>query len=572
MSSFHLTESMDQILDRFDDAWNGPTPPRIEDFLTIGDSCQRLALLVELVRIDLERRLTAGELVRVEEVYLERFPELKTDRAVVVSLAAREFELRRASEPNLALAEYLSRFPEYRPELLVRLPTIDEKPKAEPTIETVPPLPQATAFAPGGQLGCYELIEELGRGGMGVVYLARDSQLKRLVAIKMVLCGGHSSEGARDRFRAEAEAIARLQHPHVVQVFSWGQQDALPYLVMEHIEGGRLDRRIAGQPQPPADAAHLLIVLARAVHAAHRAGIIHRDLKPANILLAPPGDEAALNTVYGCPKVSDFGLARLSGVSPVQTASLDLLGTPSYMAPEQAAGKAKEVGPAADIYSLGAILYELLTGRPPFVGVTILDILDQVKNQEPLPFSRLRIHVPRDLETICLKCLQKDPQKRYSSAEELADDLQRFREGRPIVARPIGVLDSIWLWCHRPERVREAGIFSVIAGIMFIFWALFGIVSLAVGAFPQARNQEALHWFLGMIFLIYCPMILIGLGSIARMAFVLWIGLGASFLAFVFLTAVVFQNLLSFTFDFGGIYTSNEIRTPTFRAVSFRMP
>jgi hypothetical protein len=295
----------------------------------------------------------------------------------------------------------------------------------------------ATAPGPAGppEIPGYEILDELGCGGMGVVYLARDTQLKRLVALKMVLAGAHSSEDSRGRFRAEAEAVARLQHPHVVQVFSWGEQGGLPYLVMEHVAGGGLDRRIAGRPQPPADAARLVMLLARAVHAAHKAEVVHRDLKPANVLLAPAADEPALNTAYGWPKVSDFGLARLSGGSGAQTASYDVLGTPSYMAPEQAAGKTREVGPPADIYSLGAILYELLTGRPPFKGESLLETLDQVRSLPPRPPRELCADIPAELESICLRCLAKAAADRYLTAQALSDDLHRFGEGHA-VSRP----------------------------------------------------------------------------------------------------------------------------------------
>ncbi|HJT76245.1 MAG TPA: protein kinase, partial [Gemmataceae bacterium] len=220
-------------------------------------------------------------------------------------------------------------------------------------------------------------------------------------------------------------AVARLQHPHVVQVFSWGEHDGLPYLVMEHVAGGGLDHRIAGRPQPPADAARLVALLARAVHAAHKAGIIHRDLKPANVLLAPAADEPALNTAYGWPKVSDFGLARQSDAGE-QTASYGVLGTPAYMAPEQAAGRVREVGPAADVYALGAILYELLTGHPPFKGDTVLETLDLVRSSPPRPPRDLRADVPPELEAVCLRCLAKAPADRYPTAQALADELGCF--------------------------------------------------------------------------------------------------------------------------------------------------
>ena len=562
-------DDVQTIRDRFEEAWKKETPPRIEDYLKTCESSQRQVLLIELMRIDLEQRLLAGEQIDVKNFYSERFPEIFLDRDVVVSLLSHGSERLQRYEPCNVLKDDANRLFEDNPGSLVILPTLDENSKGERPMETTPHLPEPAGFTPKGNLGCYELINELGRGAMGVVYLAHDNQLKRRVAIKMVLCGTHSSESMRNRFRSEAEAIARLQHPHVVQVYSWGQQDSLPYLVMEYIQGDRLDRKIAGQPQPPSDAAHLVMLLARAVHSAHRVGIIHRDLKPANILLAPPSTEPALNTVYGFPKVTDFGLARLSGDSPAQTATQELLGTPSYMPPEQAEGKAKDLGPSADIYSLGTILYELLTGRPPFVGVTIFDILEQVKNQEPLPFNRLRIHVSKDLETICLKCLQKDPQKRYASAEELADDLQRFLEGRPIVARPISTLDSIWRWCHRPERVREAGIFTVTAGIIFIFWTLTGMALLPFGGIPQARPWEAFYCFLTVLCLVFFPMILVGMQVIAHKAVALWAGLGASLFGLTFTLGMALQSFFPFSFDFGGVYASFQTRTTVFCLLSF---
>jgi serine/threonine-protein kinase len=268
----------------------------------------------------------------------------------------------RAEGQPAAPAELCRACPELLPELqrriaaLERMADLVDGKQGTITLDTAGP--EQTTPTPTGwpEILGYEIVGELGRSGMGVVYLARDTQLNRLAALKMVLCGAHPSEQSRGRFRVEAEAVARLQHPHVVQVFSWGEHDGLPYLVMEYVAGGGLDRRIAGRPQPPADAARLVMLLARAVQAAHKAGVVHRDLKPANVLLAPATDEPALNTAYGWPKVSDFGLARLSGERGAQTASFDVLGTPSYMAPEQAAGKVREVGPPADIYALGAIL------------------------------------------------------------------------------------------------------------------------------------------------------------------------------------------------------------------------
>ncbi len=277
----------------------------------------------------------------------------------------------------------------------------------------------------------YEILGELGRGGMGIVYQARHLTLNRLVALKMILAGGHAGEHELARFRSEAQAVARLHHPNIIQIFEVGESGQ-PYFSLEFCEGGSLAQQLDGTPLPPVKAAELVEMLAKAMDAAHRAGIVHRDLKPANILL----------TADGTPKVTDFGLAKQFDVGG-QTASGAVLGTPSYMAPEQAGGKGKTVGPAADVYALGAILYELLTGRPPFKAATPLETVLQVVSDDPAPPRQLNAAVPKDLEAICLKCLQKDPARRYASAGELADDLTRFRSGEPVAAQQSGLLDRL---------------------------------------------------------------------------------------------------------------------------------
>jgi eukaryotic-like serine/threonine-protein kinase len=288
----------------------------------------------------------------------------------------------------------------------------------------------------------YEVGRELGRGGMGVVYEARHLTLGRTVALKMILAGGHADERQRQRFRAEAQAAARLSHPNVVQVYEVGEHAGLPYLALELCPGGSLDDRLGGTPLPPRVAATLLLPVARAVHAAHAAGVVHRDLKPANVLL----------TADGTPKVADFGLAKDLSADG-QTASGAVVGTPSYVAPEQAAAERSKVGPLSDTYALGAILYECLTGRPPFTGPTALDTLLQVMHDEPVPPRQLQPKTPRDLETVCLKCLHKEPQRRYASAAELADDLERWLRGELVRARPVGRLAQGWRWCRRNPAV-----------------------------------------------------------------------------------------------------------------------
>jgi WD40 repeat protein len=327
-----------------------------------------------------------------------------------------------------------------------------------------PLTPDEAARLAGGVPG-YERLEVLGRGAMGVVYKALQRGLNRLVALKMILDSDQASPAERRRFRAEGEAVARLQHPNIVQVYEFGEHDPgrgspRPYLAMEFCPGGSLDARLDATPLPAAEAARLVQTLARAVQAAHAAGVVHRDLKPANVLLAADGT----------PKVGDVGLAKQLDAQG-QSASNAVVGTASYMAPEQAGGRAREVGPAADVYALGAILYECLTGRPPFRAETLLDTLLQVLNDEPVPPARLQPKVPRELETICLKCLEKAPARRYAGAADLADDLGRYLEGRPVAARPAGPGGRAVKWVRRRPAVA-----GLLAGIVVLAVAAAGLV------------------------------------------------------------------------------------------------
>jgi hypothetical protein len=363
----------------------------------------------------------------------------------------------------------------------------------------------------------YEVLGELGRGGMGVVYRARHVNLNRVVALKMILSGTHAGPQALLRFQREAEAVARLQHPNIVQVFDVGEHEGRPYLALEHADGGSLAQQLAGTPQPVRPAAQLVQTLARAIHVAHEKGIIHRDLKPANILLqrmaatsttrhkkgeegqAEQGGEVGLpagSAPGPCgvcsgfswpflPKITDFGLAKLWQDPDGQTASGDVVGTPSYMAPEQAAGQTGAIGPAADVWALGAILYELLTGRPPFRGASALDTLQQVRAQEPVPPSRLQPGLPRDLEAICLKCLEKGPQQRYLSAEALAEDLRRFLAGEPTRARPVGAWGRGMKWLKRHPAPAALAAVSGLAAL--------ALVGVAVGLAYNTRLQDALE-------------------------------------------------------------------------------
>jgi tetratricopeptide (TPR) repeat protein len=315
---------------------------------------------------------------------------------------------------------------------------------------------------------------------MGVVYKARQRGLNRVVALKMILAGGRARRDELERFRAEARAAAQLQHPNIVQVFEIGEHQGLPYFSQEYVTGGSLAARTDGAPLPPRRAALALCALADAVDAAHQKGVVHRDLKPANILLefrpsAGKPNESAVRPPFCLlgddlciPKVADFGLAKRLEDDSSQTREGSVMGTPSYMAPEQAEGKVKEVGPAVDVYALGAILYELLTGRPPFRGASVMETLRQVVSQEVLPPRQLQPRTPPDLETICLKCLNKEPARRYASAAALADDLRRWLEGRPILARPSPWWERAWKWAkRRPAAAALVGVGALtVAGLI----------------------------------------------------------------------------------------------------------
>jgi serine/threonine protein kinase len=300
-----------------------------------------------------------------------------------------------------------------------------------------PPLPASDPAGPA--VPGYEMLGELGRGGMGAVYRARQLSLNRLVALKVISAGAQAQAEEVARFQIEAVAVARLQHPHIVQVYETGASQGRPYLVMELVPGSSLAEKLAAAPLEARAAAELVRALASAMQHAHERGIIHRDLKPANVLLLPDGT----------PKITDFGLAKRLDVGEGQTRAGQLLGTPSYMAPEQAAAQKGRVGPTADVYALGAVLYECLTGRPPFKGATPWETVLQVLHADPVPPRRLRPGVPRDLETICLKCLHKEARKRYPSAHDFAEDLRRFMSSETILARPAGPIEKTTKWARR---------------------------------------------------------------------------------------------------------------------------
>ena len=310
-------------------------------------------------------------------------------------------------------------------------------------------------------LGDYELIEEIARGGMGVVYKARQISLNRQVAVKLIKAGSLADERDVRRFRGEAEAAASLDHPHIVPVYDVGDHQGTHYFSMGLVSGSSLKELVATGPVAVRDAAQLVATIAEAVAYAHRNGIVHRDLKPSNVLI----------DAEGRPKVTDFGLAKNMRMQESLTDTGQVLGTPGYMPPEQAAGQLDRVGPLSDVYSLGAILYYLLTGRAPFQSSNVIEALRMVINDEPQPPRQLNQSVCRDLETICLKCLRKEPHERYESAQALADDLLRYLDGKPITARPVSLPNRIWRWCRRnPLKASLAAVAIAASLAVIIYW------------------------------------------------------------------------------------------------------
>jgi tRNA A-37 threonylcarbamoyl transferase component Bud32 len=452
---------------------------------------------VDELRAEQLRRWEGGDRVRLETLLAAR-SGLSDNTEAILDLLYAEVLLREEHGDIPGLEEYLRRFP-HLAEPLRRLFHVHE---ALASLATAIPVhagndsttqdargsadrPAAAANGIREQTGSYEILEEIGRGGMGVVYKATHVLTGRRVALK-VMRAGDATEQERARFLSEAKMVAALGHPNIVQiyeVFAPAAGEGTPFVALEYVGGGNLATHINGTPLSPREAAGLLQPLAEAMTHAHQCGIVHRDLKPSNVLLsAPRGGQGAAS-----PKVTDFGLAKHldTGAGPTRTG--DVLGTPSYMAPEQARGQSSNIGPAVDVYALGAILYEMLTGRPPFKGATILDTLAQVEHQEPVAPRQLNPTVPRDLETICLKCLHKEPAKRYVSSRDLADDVARYRNSEPIRARPVGRGERLLKWMkRRPAAAALLGVIGLAVAVLVAVWVSFTIRL-------EAQHQEAIQ-------------------------------------------------------------------------------
>jgi tRNA A-37 threonylcarbamoyl transferase component Bud32/tetratricopeptide (TPR) repeat protein len=432
---------IDEACDRFEEEWRTDRSPRLEAFLVPVPSSERPGLLRQLLRVEVELRQERGERPATEE-YIERFP----DYPEAVRLAFAD----NLPQPPYGLADSrLGAAP---------LATIGTGPDGRETVDD----PEVTTGRSIAYLGDYELIEEIGAGGMGVVYKARQVSLDRLVAVKVIRAGRLATRGERQRFRNEAETVGSLDHPHIVPILEVGEYHGIDYFSMRLVPGESLAGCLLAYPADRRAAAQLIATVARAVHHAHQRGVLHRDLKPANILIDPEGR----------PHVTDFGLARRSGTTSL-TQSDAILGTPSYMAPEQAAGDRRAVTTATDVYGLGALLYTVLAGQPPFRAGSPGETLDHVRHRPPRPPLGPDGRMDRDLATVCLRCLEKDPNRRYGSAAALADDLDRWLAGDPTMARPVGRAERLWLWCRREPlaaALSTALATALLAGLTGILW------------------------------------------------------------------------------------------------------
>lgn len=437
-------QRVDAICDEFESRWQDGQRPSLSEFLDEARGVDRDVLLRELLAVELEYRRQRSDVVSADE-YRQQFP----DAAGVVTQVFNEFSTVAPTRPGHAALQEVAAGATSQD-----LGTADDGPT---------------------QFGDYELLEEIARGGMGVVYRARQKQANRVVALKMILSGQFAGEEEVQRFRSEAEAAARLDHPHIVPVFDVGEHEGQHYFSMGYVDGESLTDRLHDGPLPPQSAAQLVRSTADAIACAHEHGVIHRDLKPSNVLIDRSGK----------PRVTDFGLAKHVGADSNLTATGQVMGTPSYMPPEQAAGEVTQIDERSDVYSLGAILYTLVTGRPPFQAAQIVETLRQVIDDNPVEPRVLNPAVDRDLETICLKCLEKDPARRYQRAQDLIDELDRYLSGRPIVARAITRRERLWRWCRRQPLV--AGLIATAVASLVIGTG----VSIYFAVLAQQRAEHA---------------------------------------------------------------------------------